>query len=205
MYDACSMAMPCSPGKTCVNGLCEKGCNSDADCAADEYCALSNGQVCQPQTLTACPATPCAPTQVCVEGVCGTEPTGMPCGPNPFGGDGCMNDALCLGNVEVDGMMQTQSICFVVPSCSASHPCTPGGMGAVCSTGLIMGKNLCIPGGCTADQNCPASWHCVPPVGTSGYGRCTDGATGHPCGKASDCKPGLTCYTPVMSMLGTCK
>ena len=24
-YDACSTGMPCSPGKTCVNGICAKG------------------------------------------------------------------------------------------------------------------------------------------------------------------------------------
>jgi hypothetical protein len=206
VYDACSTGMPCSPGKTCVNGLCEKGCNTDADCATDEYCALSSGQVCQPKTLVACPVTPCAPTQVCVDGICATEPTGMPCGPNPFGGDGCQMNALCLGNVTVDGMMMSGSVCYVLPTCSATHPCTPGGEGAICSTGLVQGKNdMCIPNGCATDQNCPTGWKCIPPVGTAGYGHCSDGAAGHLCAKTADCQSGLTCYVPVMSMPGTCK
>ncbi len=206
MYDACSAGMPCAPGKTCVNGLCASGCNSDSDCGAGQYCALSAGQVCTDVTEVACPATPCAATQVCVGGLCGTEPTGMQCGASPFGGDGCMNNALCLGNIVVDGKLQTSSICYELPTCSPTHPCTPGGAGALCSTGVIMGKDgLCIPGGCATDQDCPASWTCVPPVGMMGYGECTDGASGQPCGSASDCKAGLTCYIPVQNMLGTCK
>ena len=141
-----------------------------------------------------------------MQGLCGTEPTGMPCGASPFGGDGCGQTSLCLSNVVVDGTLQSGGVCYSLPPCSAAHPCSPGGAGAICSTGLIMGKkDMCIPGGCATDQNCPSSWKCVPPVGTMGYGNCTDGASGHPCGKTADCQAGLQCYTPVMSMLGTCK
>src|SRR5580692_2580284 len=162
-YDACSTDMPCAPGKTCVDGLCAAGCNSDADCGAGEYCALSGGQVCQSTTLIACPATPCAPTQVCVGGICGTEPTGNGCGESPFGTDGCMANALCLGNIVVDGMLQTMSICYELPPCSSAHPCTVGGAGALCSMGVIMNKDsMCIPGACATNQDCPPSWTCIP-------------------------------------------
>jgi hypothetical protein len=129
------------------------------------------------------------------------------CGNNPFGGDGCMNDQICLGNVNVDGMPLMGSVCFSLPPCSTAHPCTPGGMGALCSMGFIMGKSppQCIPGACATNANCPSGWHCLPAVGGTGYGRCTDGAKGNPCAATADCKSGLQCYTPIQNQLGTCK
>jgi hypothetical protein len=202
----CSPGMPCNPGKTCVNGVCADGCNTDANCGTGQYCDLTH-QVCLDDSLTACPAMPCAATQVCVEGLCGTQPSSQQCGPGLFGCDGCMNNELCLQNVVVDGKLQSTPACYVLPTCSTSHPCTVGGMGAICSTGLITGKDdFCIPGGCATDANCPASWTCIPPVSTSmGYGQCTDGASGMPCGNQSDCKAGLTCHIPVQDMFGTCE
>jgi hypothetical protein len=202
----CSPGMPCDPGATCVNGLCASGCNTSADCDAGQYCDLTGGQICLDNTLTACPAMPCAPTQVCVEGLCGTVPTGMSCGPSPFGGDGCMDNELCLSNVVVDGTLQANPVCYVLPPCSAGHPCTPGGNGALCSAGFITGKDdMCIPGGCATDQDCPASWKCIPGAMMAAYGQCTNGASGQPCGKTADCNAGLQCYTPVLDQLGTCK
>jgi hypothetical protein len=195
-----------------VNGACTSGCNTDADCKAAQYCALSNGQICVDDTLAACPATPCTPTQVCVEGLCGTIPTGNGCGPSLFGGDGCQKNELCLNNIVVDGTLQTNPTCYVLPPCEMGHPCTGGGMGALCSDGVIpasMNKSpLCIPGGCETNQDCPTGWKCIsgPPMGLYGpIGQCTNGAKGEPCDATADCKAGLQCFVPVMDQLGTCK
>ena len=157
------------------------------------------------------PSSPCAPTQVCVEGLCGTQPSQQTCGPGLFGGDGCLMNELCLSNVVVDGALVTTATCYVLPPCEKGHPCTPGGMGAICSDGVI-GNNmtktdLCIPGGCETDQDCPASWKCIagPAMGLYGpIGQCTNGAKGEPCDATTDCKTGLQCFVPVMDQLGTC-
>jgi hypothetical protein len=208
----CSTHQPCAAGTTCVNGACTAGCNTDADCMSGQYCALTNGQICVDVTNTACPATPCAPTQVCVEGLCGTIPTGNPCGQGLFGGDGCAMNELCLTDVVVDGTLQTMPTCYTLPPCDMGHPCTPGGMGALCSQGVIMNNMskspLCIPGGCETDADCPAKWKCIPGPAMGLYGQigqCTNGEKGEPCDATSDCKAGLMCYVPIMSQLGTCK
>lgn len=81
-----------------------------------------------------------------------------------------------------------------------------GGAGALCSAGLIMGKNaMCIPGGCATDANCKAAWRCIPGSAMTGYGECTNGASGEPCAKTSDCKAGLQCHVPIVNQPGTCK
>ena len=43
-YDAtkpCGSANKCPAGEFCFNGLCAEGCNSNGDCAQDQYCDTS--------------------------------------------------------------------------------------------------------------------------------------------------------------------
>lgn len=202
----CSASQPCPPGTTCHNGACAEGCNSDADCDESEYCALESAQVCQPRELPTCPEVACAPTQACVQGLCATQ-TGTPCGPSPFnpGADGCPDDELCLGQIEVNGVWVETNQCYTLPGCGADYSCPVGADGAICSFGLLGEKdNFCIPNTCVGPENCPSSMTCVRLSTSDLYGRCSDGEAGSLCASGGDCGS-HSCVITVANQLGNCQ
>jgi hypothetical protein len=202
----CSATMPCEAGEACHNGACADGCNDDADCAADEYCALELGQLCQPREAATCPASACATTQSCVNGMCGTQ-TGTPCGPSPFDptADGCPSDAMCLEQIHVDGVLVDARQCYTLPACRPDLTCPVGVAGAVCSAGVMPDKDpFCIPGLCLGPEHCPEAFHCVRRATNDPLGRCGDGSTGSLCATPADCVGG-SCVILTPGLLGTCQ
>jgi len=202
----CSASVPCAPGSACHNGACAEGCNSDADCDASEYCAKGSSQFCQPRELSICPDVPCAATQACVQGLCATQ-TGTACGPSAFnpGADGCPEDELCMGQLEVNGVLVETKQCYTLPACGPDNSCPVGTDGAVCSFGLIGNKDtFCIPNTCVGAENCPSSMSCVRLSTSDLVGRCSDGLPGSLCSSGADCGS-QSCVLQVTEQLGACQ
>lgn len=195
-WQPCSAGNPCPDGQFCFNGVCALGCNSDGDCAEDQYCATEGDRLCHNKEVSTCPDVPCAEGQVCVNGFCSTPPPATQC--EPFAPeDGCEKNALCL---EVE---EGQPKCYTFPYCPADGDCPVGLQGAVCNDELIPGKDkICLVSACLDGSHCPAEFMCVMFEG-SALGYCSSGATGEPCNDGSECKSG-TCNVPVPGLPGFC-
>lgn len=195
-WTPCSAANPCPDGQFCFNGLCAIGCNSDGDCAEDQYCATDGDRLCHNKEVPTCPDTPCAEGQICVNGFCSTPPPDTSCTPQSID-DGCAKDALCIE--EEEGAPK----CYTFPYCPADGVCPVGVEGAVCNDGLIADKDkICLVGMCTGVEHCPADWKCVKFQG-SVLGICSSGAVGFPCNDGSECASG-NCQVPIPGFPGFC-
>lgn len=197
-YMPCSAANPCPDGQFCFNGLCALGCNSDGDCAADQYCDTEGDRLCHNKTVSTCPEVPCAEGQACVNGFCSTE-VDQQCQQMPNGEDGCASDALCIEEPDQPEAYK----CYTFPACAADDTCPVGTEGAVCNDGLLTNKDkICLIGMCTGVEHCPADWTCVKFQGEV-IGLCSSGALGYPCGGPADCDSG-NCVQPLPGVPGVC-
>jgi len=187
----------CPKGQFCFNGICAVGCNTDKECETNQYCDTDIKQ-CSNKEVKTCPDTPCGANQECVNGLCSAKKADPPkkrnesgaCTPAVDGKDGCKRHEVCL----VKENDQTQ--CRAFPRCPQSGKCPVGLVGAVCNDKLIPNKDrICLVGGCTGTEHCPASWSCVK-IGGIKLGLCSSGAMGMPCTKQSECKSGLKCTQP---------
>lgn len=195
-WQPCSAGNPCPDGQFCFNGLCALGCNSDGDCAEDQYCATEGDRLCHNKVVTTCPEVACAEGQECVNGYCSTPPPATECMPfTPD--DGCDKNALCL---EVEEEMPK---CYTFPYCPADGKCPVGLQGAVCNDELIAGKDkICLVGACLDASHCPADFKCLM-FGGDPLGYCSSGSFGEPCNVAADCDSN-TCNAPFPGVPGFC-
>ncbi|HEY8380113.1 MAG TPA: hypothetical protein VIK91_26665, partial [Nannocystis sp.] len=174
-FGFCDNKHPCPDGQFCFNGICEIGCNSDNDCAENQYCATDDDRLCHNKTVTTCPEVPCAETQVCVNGFCSTPPPEKEC--EPFSpDDGCEKNAVCA---EIE---EGEPKCYTFPYCAQDDTCPVGTQGAVCNVDLLPNKDkICLVGLCTAASHCPKDWKCVKFEVNGVIGYCSSGAPGNEC------------------------
>ena len=189
-YDAtkpCGGANKCPAGQFCFNGLCAMGCNSNGDCAADQYCDTT-WKECVNKVVATCPDTPCPDTQMCVKNLCTSkEPPATKCDPQQAGyNDGCEKDAICFQDQGKD------PVCYSFPACGENGACPPGMIGAVCNDGYLPSKgHICLPGSCKTATNCPnAGFKCVRSNPNAPLGMCSNGGPGMACPTAADCVTG---------------
>jgi hypothetical protein len=195
----CSSSNPCPSGQFCWNGLCALGCNSNADCAEDQYCDTEFDRLCHNKTVTTCPETPCAEGQICRDGLCSTPPEETGCTPRPDGHDGCDEYSICLEEED------ESTACYSFPACDHEGNCPIGTRGAVCNDGIVPNKaHICLTGLCTGADNCPSSWQCVK-LSTDVVGMCADGQFGSVCLSQEHCQPGLDCIQPAPGTYGFCQ
>lgn len=185
-FSPCSSANPCPDGQFCFNGLCALGCNSNDDCAADQYCDTEFDRLCHNKTVSTCPDTPCPEGQECVNGFCSAGKESGQCEQMPNGEDGCDKSSLCIEDLEAEG----EFACYPFPACAADDTCPIGTQGAVCNTGYLPSKNkICLIGLCEGASHCPAEWSCVK-FGGEVLGLCSSGSFGEPCNSGAECISG---------------
>jgi hypothetical protein len=196
----CNASNACPDGQFCFNGICAIGCNSDGDCASNQYCDTDFDRLCHNRTVTTCPDTPCAEGQECEDGFCSTPPEEVTCTPRFDGGDdGCDDYSLCRP------LDEDSTACYSFPACDENAECPVGLVGAVCNTGIIPNKAaFCMTGACETADNCPADWACVK-TDTAPIGDCSDGTVGAPCLEDMDCVDPLTCNLPFPGEPGFCQ
>lgn len=201
----CSASRACPSGQFCFNGLCAIGCQSNANCASDQYCATDGDMLCHNKVVPTCTvAGDCGEQQVCTSGFCSTPPPATQCNPDnvPSGNDGCDARSVCIDSSDT-AMEDPQ--CHTFPACAADKTCPTGTQGAVCNDGLIPNKDkICLIGLCRDVGNCPANWACVKGVSTDVLGFCSSRGFGAPCSGAADCISG-NCSQPVPGFLGWCQ
>jgi hypothetical protein len=142
--NACSDAIPCTTGETCVNGSCgggtAKNCG-DANACTDDACAAKTGACIHVNKTTACDdGNPCTAGDVCSGGACKSGQP-VPCNDkNPCTDDSCdgktgscvqkPNSKACEdGNPCTTGDACKDAGCVPGPVTCA---CTPGGSGKDC-------------------------------------------------------------------------
>lgn len=196
----CTASNPCPDGQFCFNGLCAIGCQSNADCAADQYCDTEFDMLCHNKTVSTCPDVACPEGQECVNGFCSAGPTDEVCMQMPNGEDGCAKNELCYA--ESDDPESAK--CYAFPACAADDTCPKGTTGAVCNTGLIPSKgHICLIGACTdAAEHCPDGDKCVKFTGGE-IGSCSSGAFGDLCNVGADCASNM-CNMPFPGEPGFC-
>ncbi|QSQ24804.1 hypothetical protein JY651_07635 [Pyxidicoccus parkwayensis] len=205
----CSASNACPSGQFCFNGLCAIGCQSDSNCAADQYCDLEDMGTpvafCKKKSVSTCSSdSQCASNQRCVEGLCSLRPPANPpsCNANTSDfNDGCDKYALCL---DPDDSGAQQPYCASFPSCPQNGVCPTGQGGAVCNDGYIPNKGrFCMQGACKDNSNCPSQWSCVKPFTNAVLGFCSPGAMGFPCTENAQCASGQ-CMASAPGMMGMC-
>lgn len=179
----------CPDGQFCFNGLCALGCNSNQDCAEDQYCATDEDRLCHNKQVPECSSDDeCGGNQVCTKGYCSAQPeTADECEPSPDGNDGCGEYAVCVEE-------ESGNTCYTLPKCSAEGTCPTGQAGAVCNDGHIPNKaEICLLGLCEDTSNCPDGWSCQKASDSQVLGYCWSGGgggTGSQCETDSDCDSG---------------
>lgn len=186
----CSGSNPCPSGQFCFNGLCAIGCQTNANCAADQYCQTDGDGLCHNKVVTTCPEVACASSQVCTMGFCSTPPQPTQCDPSQVvnGNDNCDSKSICIDPANTQAQ---DPKCYTFPACAEDKTCPVGTYGALCNDGLIPNKGLiCITGVCKENKHCPKNWNCVRgnPNDVAGY--CSNGALGAPCSMPSHCTSG---------------
>lgn len=201
----CSASNKCPAGQFCFNGLCAMGCNSNGDCAADQYCDtadLGPPYFCKNKTVTSCPSTPCASNQQCINSVCSAKPDpSASCTPRPDFNDGCDKYSVC-DDPDDDGPEPTT--CYSFPACPETGACPVGMTGAVCNDGYIPNKGrFCMIGACKDASHCPSDWKCVKTSQNAVLGACSSGQPFSPCASNDDCVSG-NCFTQP-GFIGMCQ
>jgi hypothetical protein len=196
-YMPCTNDNPCPAGQFCFNGLCAPGCNSNGDCAADQYCDTEFDKLCHNKEVATCPDVACPTGQECVNGFCSAG-AGPACEWMPNGEDGCDDHSLCY---EAEG---EASQCYAFPACAEDDTCPKGTAGAVCNVGLIPSKaKICLIGYCLdSAEHCPAGDSCVK-FGGEDVGTCSSGGPGELCVSAADCVSG-ECFGAMSGFPGVC-
>lgn len=192
----------CPDGQFCYNGLCAVGCNSDKDCAENQYCATDTDRLCHNKEVQECSSdSDCSGEQVCNKGLCAAQPEqSEECEPKANGKDGCGEYAVCI---EEEG----GNSCYTLPKCSEDGTCPTGQAGAVCNDGYLRNKaDICLLGLCEDASNCPEDWTCERFNEDDVLGYCSNraGETGSPCEKDSDCDSG-NCQGSDMPGPGVCE
>lgn len=181
-FSPCGADSPCPDGQFCWNGICALGCNSDGDCASNQYCDTEFDRLCHNKEVATCPETPCEEGQSCVNGFCSAGATES-CMAMPNGEDGCAKNELCIA--EPDNQESTK--CYSFPACAADGTCPIGTTGAVCNNGLLPSKSqICLIGACQTAEHCPAGDKCILFSGQP-VGACSSGAFGDLCNAPADC------------------
>lgn len=199
----CSASMACPSGQFCFNGVCAYGCQTNGNCAADQFCDTETDHLCHNKTVQSCSgAGSCLSTQECVSGFCSTPPPATQCDPNQVssGNDGCDTKSICFAPQEQGASPK----CHTFPACAQDKTCPVGTSGAVCNDGLIPNKaRICLVGVCKTVEHCPASWACVKFTATDVLGLCSNKMTGAPCTKPSECLSN-NCSIPAPGFPGFC-
>lgn len=198
-FSPCDAGNPCPDGQFCFNGICAIGCNSDGDCASNQYCDTDGDRLCHNKTVETCPETPCAEGQECVNGFCSAGATET-CMAMPNGEDGCAKNELCIAEPDKEESYK----CYAFPACAADDTCPVGSNGAVCNTGLLPNKDrICLVGACAdAAEHCPPDDKCVKFTGEQ-IGSCSSGAFGDLCNVAADCVSNM-CNVFIPGQPGIC-
>lgn len=201
----CSASKPCPSGQFCFNGLCALGCQTNANCAADQYCDTEFDHLCHNKTVPTCAvSTECASSQVCISGFCSTPPPVTQCDPNQVasGNDGCDQNSLCVDPSETQA---ADPKCYTFPACAQDKTCPVGLQGAVCNDGLIPNKaRVCLTGLCRSAANCPSSWTCVKFNSADVLGVCSNRGFGSPCTGPGECQSG-NCVMGLPGLPGICQ
>ncbi len=180
-FGLCNADNPCPSGQFCFNGLCSLGCNSNGDCADDQYCDTEFKQ-CHNKEVQTCPDTPCPSGQECVQGLCSAGSTNKACEQMPNGQDGCASNELCFDDEEAG-----KAECYPFPACGEDGSCPTGTEGAVCNNDFIPSKDrICLIGLCETTDNCPAGQNCIKFQGFP-VGECSNGSFGESCTMDSHC------------------
>lgn len=204
-FALCSSASPCPAGQFCFNGICAVGCQSNGDCAGDQYCQTDGDRLCHNKVVTTCPEVACTTSQVCVSGFCSTPPPPTQCDPNQVltGNDLCDKNSICFEPMQSGGSQMPK--CQSFPACNADKSCPIGTIGAVCNDGLIPNKNfICLTGLCKSAANCPTDWICYKPNANAVVGACSSKGFGSPCNGPSDCNAPTSCQGGGMGFPGFC-
>jgi hypothetical protein len=202
----CSATQKCPAGQWCFNGLCAPGCNSNQDCAADQYCDTKDAQpyFCKNKTVSSCPSTPCQSNQECRNGLCtaaSSEPSSG-CTPSPSFNDSCDKYSVC---VDEDEEGPRAAGCLSFPPCPENGVCPVGIGGAVCNEKYIPNKGrFCMPGACSNATHCPADWKCVRQTTNQILGFCSAGGPYALCFLPTDCLSGI-CNIPAPGFPGMCQ
>jgi hypothetical protein len=204
----CSANNPCPSGQFCFNGLCAIGCQSNANCAADQYCDTEEGgpvSFCKGKTVPTCSSdSQCLSNQRCFEGLCSLKPPADPptCTTGtPDFKDGCDNYSVCI---DPDDRGSQKPYCASFPPCPENGVCPVGQGGAVCNDDLLPNKGrFCIQGACKVDANCPSQWSCVKPFTNAVLGFCSPGSTGFPCNDNAQCAS-KQCMQGFPGTMGVC-
>ncbi|MBL8951930.1 MAG: hypothetical protein JNK82_14200 [Myxococcaceae bacterium] len=193
-FGLCSAANKCPSGQFCFNGVCAIGCQSNGDCATDQYCDtmdLGPPFFCKNKTVSTCPTVACAENQECKNGLCAAKPApnAPACMPRPDGMDGCDKYSLCL-----PGDNGGDAVCYGFPACAQDGSCPTGLVGAVCNAGYIPNKGrMCLTGACRDATHCPSQWKCVRDT-TDVLGSCSAGRVNDFCLVDADCQSNI-CYS----------
>lgn len=185
-FEPCSAANPCPDGQFCFNGLCAIGCNSDGDCAGNQYCDTSL-LLCQNREVPTCSGDDeCAESQICVNEYCTTPPEDTNCDAFDVLEDGCESNAVCLADLDSDD--PDAAACYTMPACGPDGSCPTGTSGAVCNNDFLPAKDkVCLLGQCESVSDCPADFSCVRPSENSVLGICSSGGFGSLCTENSHC------------------
>ncbi|EDM74561.1 putative lipoprotein [Plesiocystis pacifica SIR-1] len=195
-WTPCSDDNACPDGQFCWNGLCAIGCQSDANCAENQYCN-TDIMLCQNTEVPTCDDNDdCASSQVCINGYCSTPPDDGSCNLEDYLNDGCDSNAVCL----VEDIETETGACYTMPACAEDGSCPVGIEGAVCNEGYLSNKDeICLVGMCEADSHCPTDWNCVRQIENAVLGVCSSGSFGAPCATADDCASGNCITIPGLS------
>lgn len=137
---------------------------------------------------------PCQASEVCHRGTCiprsrGGEACSDVDATRLGREDGCAPDAVCTAEKADAGAR-----CVVYPPCAADDTCPVGAVGSACNRGFVATKaNICLPGQCSVEANCPSTQRCLKTIGDLGL--CSSGDRGSPCVVRADCKD-ASCLTP---------
>jgi hypothetical protein len=196
-FGFCSSSKPCPDGQFCFNGTCAPGCQTNGNCASDQYCDTEDGPpyFCKNKTVSSCPATPCGEGFDCVSGLCtAKQEQREQCSPRPDFNDGCDKYSVCYDEDE-DG--PTAASCYSFPACAEDGSCPVGQFGAVCNDGYIPNKGrFCMPATCKDASHCPSNWKCVRFQENQVLGICSSGGAGSFCQTAADCTSGTCSAMP---------